>query len=384
MSIARCLIITLISTTVLHAQDSTYHAQVVEAWQAINKYYHDAKFDTIAWQKIRRALYGKPFLTPEAAQAAIASMVAGVKSPTLRQMTGDQLQLFSKEISGEACWGTGLIELLCVDIGAKSNLPQVISILEGTPAQRVGLKPGDIITHINTTNTQGLNLTQLYALIRQPGAPSVSFTVLRRKQKLNIVVPNATIPAIDKSVDYQIKQAAGKRFAHIRLRIFIGNTSQQFKAALAAADSQAVDGIVLDLRNNPGGNVKSCLEAAGMLLGEKPIARMKSNNGSTTINATGPKLTDLPVSVVVNSATASAAEVLAGALQYYKRGVVFGEATIGKGLVHKAVKLTDGSVLFMATASFQHLNGIDILINGIKPDKPESGDRVVQSAAMVF
>ena len=383
------ILLTLLLPTWLFAQSTsnTSDQLVEQAWEAVNRNYLDRSFSGNDWEKVLKEFKARKYSDATEAHQSITEMLGRLNSPTTRLMTKDQFGAFLSEVSGQEHIGTGLLELLCADIGENARKLQIVTTLPGTPARLVGLLPGDEILAIDNVSTRGVGLTEAMARLRGAEGTKVNLLIGRggRTQKLSL--PRRLIPAVSRSVTAEVRQFRGKKFGYIRLDIFIENSVAQMRQALTYMKQTDIAGLILDLRNNPGGAMQVCLQIASMFDGAKPFGKIKSRDAVTPLETKGEKITDLPTVVLVNKGTASAAELLAGFLQFHNRATVIGEKTFGKGLVHNAISLADGSVILIASGSFQSLKGIDILGNGITPDvfiKSSAQDEQYLSGARIL
>ncbi len=387
-SLIKVCVLILLTPALLSAQTTpNISDQIVEqAWEAVNRNYLGRSFNGNDWEKVLKEFKARKYRNTAEAHSAITEMLGRLNSPTTRLMTKDQFQSFLSEVSGQEHVGTGLLELLCADIGEQARKLQVVTTLHGTPARLAGLLPGDEILAIDNVSTRGAGLTEVMQRLRGAEGTKVNLLIGRSGKTQKLSLPRKRIPAISRSVMTEVRQFRGKKFGYIRLDIFIQNSVTQMRQALDSMKQTDIAGLVLDLRNNPGGAMQVCLEIASMFDGEKPFGKIKGRDAVTPLETKGEKITDLPMVVLVNKGTASAAELLAGFLQFHNRATVIGEKTFGKGLIHNAVPLADGSFIVVASGSFQSLKGLDILGNGITPDvviKPSylSGAKVLLRTA---
>ena len=350
------------------AVPSQFNKLVDEAWEAINAGYYDPNFGGANWTAIRSEFLSGNYGSREEAYSAIRRMLARLNSPATRFLTGEQVAALLSELNLRSHIGTGLLELLVVDVGEQSRKLQIITTVPDTPARREGLQPGDWIFAIDGVQTDGLGLTEAMERLRGPEGTTVKLTVQRSENRFEVQLPRQKMPAIERTVRAEIRQWRGQRIGYIRLDLFLNASVEQMREAVRKMEEERVSGLILDLRNNPGGDVRSCLQIAALFLGDVPLANVKGREGLKPLHAIGERITRLPLNALVNKGTASAAELLAVALQSHQRGAIVGQTTFGKGLIHRGAQLSDGSMLLITSGSMRTLKGVEILGHGITPD----------------
>lgn len=341
---------------------------VNETWAAINKDYFDPNFGGADWAAVGQEFLNQSYVTRDQAYVAIRRMLGRLNSPATRFLTGEQLSAFLNEINGRAHVGAGLLELGVVDVDEQSRKLQIVTTIPNTPARRAGLQPRDLILAIDGIKTYGLGLTEAMEKLRGPETTTVILQIERSGKPLEVRLERQKIPAIERSVRTEIRPRHGRRLGYIGLDLFLESSVAQMREAILDLERQRVSGLVLDLRDNPGGDVRACLRIAGLFLGEIPVADIQGRDGVKPLRSIGEQITRLPLNVLVNQGTASAGEILAAALQATRRAVIVGHKTFGKGLVHKGAPLSDGSVVLLTSGSLQTLKGVEILGHGIEPD----------------
>jgi carboxyl-terminal processing protease len=243
----------------------------------------------------------------------------------------------------------------------------VVSPIEGTPAYRAGLQAGDHLTKIDDKNTKDMSLTEAVKLIRGAKGTKVTFTVSREKSKsiLTYTVTRDLIPI--RSVRSEVLDTS---YGYVRIISFQGDTFKECLKALKAFP--AIDGLILDVRNDPGGLLDQSIKVSGLFLGPELVVetkgRMEDQNVSYKADTEMVLPAKCPVVVLVNEGSASASEIVAGALQDHKRALVVGAKSFGKGSVQTILPLPDGSGLRLTTARFYTPSGHSIQADGISPD----------------
>jgi carboxyl-terminal processing protease len=364
-------VLNALSVMALFAQSqgpSQFNTLVNEAWEAVNAGYYDPSFGGVKWAAVRQEFVSANYGSREEAYAAIRQMLKRLNNPATRFLTKEQVPAFLDEIGGRPHIGTGLLELLVVDVEEESRKLQIVTTIPNTPARRAGLQPGDRLLAIDGVQTDGLGLTEAMEKLRGPKGTTARLAIQRSGKRFEVRVVHQELPAIESSVHRETRQWRGQRIGYVRLDLFLDTSVEQVREAVRKLEEERVSGLLLDLRNNPGGDVRSCLQIAGLFLGEAPLVNLNGREGLKPLRASGEQVTKLPLNVLVNKGTASAGELLAAALQSNQRGAIVGQTTYGKGLVHRAAQLSDGSMVLITSGSLQTLNGVEILGRGITPD----------------
>ncbi len=258
---------------------------------------------------------------------------------------------------------------LGIEITLRDDILTVVAPIEGTPAHRAGLQPGDRIVKIDGLPTKDMQLAD--AVKRMRGKPGTKVTV-------SVVREGWTEPHDFEITREQIRvhsvrtQDLGNGIAYIRLRQFQEQTAHDLDAALEKFSRNGMKALILDLRNNPGGLLTSAVEVSEKFIDDGKLVvytegRVRNQNMRFSAHAKKP-LTDVPMVVLVNQGSASASEIVAGALQDYGRAVLVGTQTFGKGSVQTIIPLSDGSGLRLTTAKYFTPKGRSIHGKGITPD----------------
>ncbi|QQO18003.1 S41 family peptidase [Bradyrhizobium diazoefficiens] len=260
---------------------------------------------------------------------------------------------------------------LGIQISEQDGLPKVISPIDGTPAARAGIEPGDQILLINHASARGMPLSKVVAVLRGDPGSSVTLTLLRGKQEpLDVTLTREIIQV--ESVKSNLEPDG---VGYIRISQFGEDTSAGFKSAIQNLQRQSngkLKGLVLDLRNDPGGLLKAAIDVAGDLLDGGTVVSIRgrdaSENRSFSAPAHGDMLAGVPVVVLVNGASASASEIVAGALQDHHRAKVMGTQSFGKGSVQTLIPLKGHGAVKLTTALYYTPSGRSIQDEGIAPD----------------
>jgi carboxyl-terminal processing protease len=244
----------------------------------------------------------------------------------------------------------------------------VVSPIDGSPASRAGVQPKDVITAIDGKSTKGMSTEDAVKLIRGQAGTSVTLTLQRKGQSLQVPLTRERIEL--HAVDHQINTSPdGVKVGYIRLRQFNATATKDMRLAVKDLEEKGAQGYVLDLRSNPGGLLMASVEIARQWLNEGTIVSTKTRDGIQDVKrANGRALTAKPLVVLVNEGSASASEILSGALQDNQRAVLVGQKTFGKGLVQSVRGLSDGSGMTVTIAKYLTPSGRDIHKHGIDPD----------------
>ncbi|MFM7267275.1 MAG: S41 family peptidase, partial [Cyanobium sp.] len=246
----------------------------------------------------------------------------------------------------------------------------VISPIDGSPASRAGVKPKDVITAIDGKSTKGMTTEDAVKLIRGKVGTPVTLTLRRNGEAIVLPLTRELIEL--HAVQHQVNTTPeGSKVGYIRLKQFNANAAADMRAAIRDLESRGVQGYVLDLRSNPGGLLVASVEIARQWIDEGVIVSTRTRDGIQDIKrANGRAITAKPLVVLVNEGSASASEILSGALQENNRAVLVGQKTFGKGLVQSVRGLSDGSGMTVTIAKYLTPQNHDIHHRGIRPDVP--------------
>jgi len=293
------------------------------------------------------------------------SVMAKLGDPWTRIMSLAETKAFMDDVNYKTAAGLGLPELLAIDLDVRGYVVQVVDPLPGSPAERAGLKTGDIVETIDGRPAEGRPWKEIMAALRVPEGQTVDLGVRNRQEGLHSVKVKSEPLAPPVLVE---GSASGPSTASIRLRGFTDRTAEEVAGLL---DSLKPAELELDLRDNPGGSVTAMLAVAGLFVGAQPVLAMRAANGAEEkLTGKGEQRFTGPLTVRVNEGSASAAEALAVGLRYAKRASIVGRKTFGKCLVHDVVSLNDGRSLLM-TIGRMHVPGQrPWCAEGVSPDTP--------------
>ena len=266
---------------------------------------------------------------------------------------------------------TGKFGGLGIEITTEDSFVKVISPIDDTPAQRVGIKSGDLIIDVGGTSLKDLPISDAVKLMRGEPGTSVEITVIRKEIKEPIKFKITREIIISKGVKSYLFD---KKIGYVRLSNFQSNSTNDVKDAIYELNRKSkskMEGLIVDLRNNPGGVLGTAVGISDLFLTEGKIVYTKGRTYKSRLEyfASPQDIIDgLPLIVLINEGSASASEIVAGALQDHKRAMIMGTKSYGKASVQTIQELNDGSALKLTTARYYTPLGNDIHENGIKPD----------------
>jgi len=283
--------------------------------------------------------------------------------PHTNFMPPDMFKEFENETTGEF-GGLG------IEISVQNGILTVISPIEDTPAHKAGVKAGDKIVAIDGQSTKGMSLAEASQFLRGKRGSKVILKIVREgsDDPLDVGIVRGSVKI--KSVKYTDLEDG---YAYVKITSFIENTARDLERAIDEhiEKNKRMDGLLIDLRKNPGGLLDQAIKMSDMFLKEGVIVSTMGRNGrdKEVVSASRKgKRTDFPVVILVDQYSASASEIVSGALQDNKRALIVGERTFGKGSVQSIVKLQDGSGLKLTVARYYTPKGVSIQAEGIKPD----------------
>ena len=336
-----------------------------QVWQIVYRDYLDSsgKFTDDRWRQLRKDLLKKSYGGEEESYEAIRGMLDSLDDPYTRFLDPKEFKELRIATSG-ALMGVGI--QISLDKDTKELI--VVSPIEGTPASRAGVQSKDVIVSIDGTSTKGMTTEDAVKLIRGPEGTEVILGLRRKGDVINVPLTRARIEinAVKKALN---TSPDGSKIGYIRLKQFNANASREMRDAIQELEDQGAVGYVLDLRSNPGGLLEASVDIARQWLNEGIIVSTRTREGIRDVRrATGSAITEKPMVVLINQGSASASEIVSGALQENDRAQLIGKTTFGKGLVQAVRGLSDGSGMTVTIAKYLTPNGTDIHKNGIKPD----------------
>ncbi|WP_396135053.1 carboxyl-terminal processing protease CtpA [Chamaesiphon sp. OTE_8_metabat_110] len=337
---------------------------VLQAWRTIDRAYYDDTFNHQNWWVTRDRTLKQQIPNEEAAYTAITKMIASLDEPFTRLLRPEQYRSLQVNTAGELS-GVGL------QIGVKAGSQQieVIAPIAGSPAAQAGILPHDTIVEIDAIPTTELTLDTAAVRMRGAMGTNVSLTIQTAdKSPREVILIRQKIEL--NPVTAELHTENGRKIGYLRLSQFSAKAAKELGENITKFKQQGAIGYVLDLRNNPGGLVQAGVEIARQWLNEGTIVYTVDRRGAIdSIDATGTALTDAPLAILVNEGSASASEILAGALQDNGRAKLIGTKTFGKGLIQSLFDLPNGSGLAVTVAKYETPNHHDIHKLGITPDR---------------
>ena len=339
---------------------------VVESWRLVNQSYVDPeRFEAIHWKHLRQKALERPIRSSADAYGAIDWMLAPIGDPYTRLLRPADYAALKASTQGSVS-GVGLQ----LGIRQDDTAIVVISPLEGSPAADAGIVSGAELLRVDGLSTAELGLEATAARLRGPEGSEVLLELSgARDQPREVVLKRRQVDL--QPVRSRSLELGGHRLGYLRITQFAEPVPQQVAHSLEQLQQQGIEGLVLDLRNNSGGLVSAGLAVADQLLDGAPIVETRNRDGFSDPQQAGRgALYRGPVLTLVNGGTASASEILAGALQDDQRSQLLGSRTFGKGLIQTLISLGgDGSGLAVTVARYVTPSGRDIQNLGIEPDQ---------------
>ena len=331
------------------------------AWNLINTKYVDQTNNNQDWKRWRHK-YDNEIQTEEDAYVAIETMVQSLNDVYTRFLS-------PKEYSEETASIQGKLSGIGVQIGVRDGKLLIIAPIEDTPGERAGLKAEDEILEIDGKSTKGITVDAAADKIRGKEGTQVKLLVKRGNEQAKLyTITRANIELKSVSTKLPENITVAPNVAYIRLSSFISrNAADEFKEALEKNKDK--EGIIIDLRSNPGGLLTNALYIADYFLDSKVIVSTVDRDGYKETQTSGKTtLTNKPVAVLINGGSASASEILSGALKDNKRAIIIGKKSFGKGLVQEINRMPDGAAMHITIQKYLTPSGTDINKKGINPD----------------
>lgn len=355
------IILTAVLTTMSNAYSATPAELYDNVWNIVNKKYYDPSDNAQDWNKWRYR-YENKLKTKEDAYVAIETMLASLDDPYTRFLD-------PKEFSEENQSIKGSLKGIGTQIGIRDGQLVIIAPLEDSPAERAGLQADDAILEINGESTKGIAIDAAADKIRGEKGTTVTLLIQRKN------VPNKTYSIVRDEIE--VKSVSEKppfetkipdNIKYIKLSSFISkNAAGEIETILN--NSKDAKGYIIDLRSNPGGLLTNAIYISDMLLrGGVIVSTVDRDSYKSTTRARNQQLTDKPIVVLINKGSASASEILSGALKDNHRATIIGEQSFGKGLVQEINKLPDEAGLNITIQRYLTPSGTDIHKKGITPD----------------
>jgi carboxyl-terminal processing protease len=306
----------------------------------------------------------RPLNQQDLMYGAVAGLVEAAGDPYTNFFNPDEARKFQEQLAGS-------FEGIGAELGNKDDLIIVVAPLEDTPAERAGLLPGDIILEINDESTLGMTIEDAVSKIRGRAGTKVTLTILHKDQTESVEITITRAKIEIKSVKLETREVDGKKLAVLKINQFGDDTESLLNSAVDQIRIGEYLGLIVDLRNNPGGYLPTAVSTVSHWIDEGEIAVQEKGyqNQQNNFYTEGvPRLKGFRTVVLVNGGSASASEIVAGALQDYKVATLVGEKTFGKGSVQELVELVGDSELKVTIAKWFTPNGRGIDKVGLEPD----------------
>ncbi|MEM9540674.1 MAG: carboxyl-terminal processing protease CtpA [Cyanobacteria bacterium P01_E01_bin.42] len=342
----------------------------LQAWRIVNQAYVDDSFNGQNWWFMRQRYLRRPFRDREAAYEAIEEMLATLDDPYTRLLRPEEYRSLQVTTSGELT-GIGVQ----INLEPKTLQLQVISPIAGSPAERAGIQAGDRILEIDGVPTQSLSLDEAAMRMRGAIGTRVELTLERESESQIVEIIRDRIALNPVTADLDTSGAIP--IGYLRLSQFNANATAELAHAIVDLEDRGAAAYILDLRNNPGGLLQAGVGVARLWIEDAPIVYTVNRRGVLgSFEAADRAIADAPLVVLVNKGSASASEILAGALQDNHRAQLLGEQTFGKGLIQSLFELPDDSGLAVTVAKYETPDHHDINKLGITPDKIVAQDPI--------
>lgn len=335
-------------TTEKETETTVVNDEVFEKMEAIEKvidyYYYEEGIDRAV---IEEGVYD--------------GMVSSLGDPYSTYYSEEELADIMEQTEG-IYYGIGAY----VSLDLVTGFGQISGVIAGTPAEAANLREGDLIYKVDGVSTEGMELTEVVGMIKGEEGTTVHLTLIRDGESDYIEVDIERKKVESPTVNYEVYDNG---MGYIQITEFDEITVDQFTEAMAVCKGSDVKGIILDLRSNPGGNLSAVVEIAREILPKGLIVYTEDREGKRTeYSCDGTKQISIPMVVLINGNSASASEILAGAIKDYKIGTLVGTTSYGKGIVQRIVGLDDGSAVKLTVSSYFTPNGNNIHGIGIEPD----------------
>ena len=357
--------LSLLVTTALYAQENTDSAE--NAQETAKEPELTIPFDEVRTFADIFARVKKDYVEPVEDKALMKSAIRGMLSgldPHSTYLDADEYKDLHEGTTGEF-GGLG------IEVGLEDGFVKVIAPIDDTPAERAGVKSGDVIIRLDDKPVKGMSLDEAVNIMRGKAGDPIVLTIVRvgEEKPLKITIIRAIIKV--KSVKARVLEPG---YYYLRVTQFQSHTAELLRDAienLRKESPESIKGAVLDLRNNPGGVLSGAVSVSDIFLQEGLIVYTegRSSDSASKYHAKpGDMIEGAPMVVLVNGGSASASEIVAGALQDHKRAIIVGEKTFGKGSVQTILPMTNGDAIKLTTARYYTPSGNSIQAKGIKPD----------------
>lgn len=294
---------------------------------------------------------------------AVGGLVQAIGDPYTVFMTPPQNTEFRDALQGK-------LQGIGAELTMQGGFAVIVSPLKGSPAERAGLRPDDVILEVDHISMEGKNLQEIVTAIRGPKGTDVTIQIARaivtEPISLTITRDDITVP----SVESRVIAGTGGKLGYIALNQFGEQSLKEIRAALSSFEKESIRGIILDLRGNGGGYLDAAVDLASIFLREGKVVSVEGRQGIVDSKSVSgrPLYPEIPLTILINKGSASASEIVAGALQDHGRATIVGETSFGKGTVQEVIDLPDGSSLRVTVAHWLTPKGKNLGKEGVHPD----------------
>lgn len=310
------------------------------------------------WRLVQNEYFDQPLDNIQLAEGAIEGMLASLGDPNTRYLSPDQEGAARQAISGN-------IEGIGAEVATQDGAITIVAPYDGSPADAAGLMQGDIIRQANGVDLTGMEVSEAAALVRGPAGTVVTLLIERNGELMEVEVTRGVI-----RIPSVIGEIVEQDIAYVRLSRFGNNTVEELSDVLDELMAANPTGLILDLRSNPGGTLNTAVDVADQFLDEGPILIERFGNGRERVHnaESGGSAQELPLVVLIDAGSASASEVLAGAISDRERGVLIGDTSFGKGTVQSWQRLSNGGGVRITIARWLTPEEIWVHGQGLEPD----------------
>lgn len=310
---------------------------------------------------INRYFYLDEKTTEELQNGIYNGLLTALEDPYSEYYTPEELEKLMTQMSG-VYYGIGSY----VSLDTQTSLPKVSGIISNTPAEEAGLRENDLIYQVDDVLTYGLSLDEAVSYIRGEEGTEVVLTIIREGENDYLKIPVTRRKVESPTVEYEMLEDG---IGYLQIVEFDEVTPGQFSEAMESLENSGMEKLIIDLRGNPGGSLTDVVDIAGMLLPEGLVVYTEDKAGNREeYFSDGAEEIDIPLVVLIDMNSASASEILAGAIQDYGKGTLVGTTTFGKGIVQQIIPFSDGSAVKLTVSSYFTPNGRNIHGTGIEPD----------------
>ena len=336
------------------SESSVVNAETIQKMRSlesvIEKYYYDYKDEPTTEENLQTGIY--------------KGMTEALNDPYSEYYTAEELK---EVVDGNNGVSYGIGAYITLD--KEQDMAVIAGVMEGTPAEEAGLKEGDVIYEVDGEETRGLSTSRVVSMVKGKEGTTVHLTIYREGEADFLEVDIVRSKLIETTTVRYGMVEGEEGIGYLQITEFDTVTLDQFNEAMAELRADDMKGLILDLRSNPGGDLSVVVEIARRLLPAGLITYTEAPSGQRTeYTCDGEYEIDIPMVVLINGYSASAAEILAGAIQDHNKGAVVGTTSYGKGIVQRLITLEDGSAVKLTVSGWFTPNGNNIQGSGIEPD----------------